>query len=80
LLMLPETSLQDTHQQAELLQQSIKQLNIIYQDYTLDSITISCGVASYPQDGMTRKSLLQEATRALHSAQEQTMFAGAAFS
>lgn len=80
LLMLPETSLQDTHQQAELLQQSIKQLNIIYQDYTLDSITISCGVASYPQDGMTRKSLLQEATRALHSAKEQTMLAGAAFS
>lgn len=80
LIMLPETSDSDTHQQAELLQQSIKQLNIIYQDYTLDSITISCGVASYPQDGMTRKSLLQEATRALHSATAPVSLAGATFS
>jgi diguanylate cyclase (GGDEF)-like protein len=68
LIMLPETAWQDTHKQAELLKQSIKQLNIIYKDYTLDSMTISCGVASYPEHGTTRKSLLQAATKALHSA------------
>lgn len=68
LIMLPETSWQDTQKQAELLQQNIKQLNIIYKDYTLDSITISCGVASYPEHGTTRKFLLKAATRALHSA------------
>jgi len=68
LIMLPETSLHDTYKQAELLRQSIKQLNIIYKDYTLDSMTISCGVASYPQHGTTRKSLLQAAIKALHSA------------
>lgn len=68
LIMLPETSLQDTQKQAELLKQSIKQLDIIYKDYTLDSITISYGVASYPEHGTTKKSLLQAATKALHSA------------
>ena len=71
LIMLPETSMQDTQQQAELLQKTIKQLNIIYQDYSLDSLTISYGVASYPEHGATRKSLLQAATTALHSAREQ---------
>lgn len=80
LIMLPETSLQDTQKQAELLKQSLKQLNIIYKDYTLDSLTISCGVASYPEHGMTRKSLLQAATKALHHATQASKSRCAALS
>jgi diguanylate cyclase (GGDEF)-like protein len=71
LIMLPETSLEATQAQAELLRQSIKQMDIVYKDYILDSITISCGVASYPEHGMTGKSVIEAAKVALNCANEQ---------
>lgn len=71
LIMLPETSLEDTQAQAELLRNKIKHLNIVYKDYTLDSITITCGVASYPEYGMTGKSVIEAAKQAWDCAIEQ---------
>jgi diguanylate cyclase (GGDEF)-like protein len=71
LIMLPETDLLETQAQAKLLQQKIKQLDIVYKDYTLDSMTISCGVASYPIHGITGKSVVEAATVALDCANQQ---------
>ena len=71
LIMLPETSLEATQAQAELLRQSIKQMDVVYKDYILDSITISCGVASYPEHGRTGKSVIEAAKVALNCANEQ---------
>lgn len=71
LIMLPETALAETQTQAKLLQQKIKQLDFVYKDYTLDLMTISCGVASYPEHGMTGKSVIEAALVALDSANQQ---------
>lgn len=71
LIMLPETSMPDTQKQAELLQQKIQQLNITYKDYTLDSIAISYGVASYSQPGITGKSVIDAAQQALYATEQE---------
>lgn len=71
LLLLPEASLETTQQQAETLRQNIKQLNIEYNHQTLGSITISCGVASFSEHGLTSKAVLRAANAALKLAQEQ---------
>lgn len=72
LIMLPETDFAETQKQAKLLKQKIKQLGIVYKDYTLDSMTISCGVASYPEDGMTGRSVIEAAQVALAGANQQS--------
>jgi len=71
LLLLPKTSLGATQVQAERLRESFKNLSIVYKNRTLDSITISCGVASFPPHGMTRKALIHAANVALTRAKEQ---------
>ena len=71
LLLLPEASLGTTQQQAETLRQNIKQLNIEYNQQTLGPITISCGLASFSEHGLTGKAVLRAADAALKLAQEQ---------
>ena len=71
LIMLPETNLADTKRQAKLLQQKLKHLNIAYKDYIFDSISIAYSVASYPVHGITGKSVIEAALKALNSANQQ---------
>ena len=71
LILLPEASLETTQQQAEQLRQNIKLLNFQYHGQALGSMTISCGVASFPEHGLTAQSLLREANAALRQAKEQ---------
>jgi diguanylate cyclase (GGDEF)-like protein len=71
LLLLPETSLVVTQQRAEQLRQTIKQLTIQYKRQTLDSITIACGIASFPEPDLTSRELIQAAYAALNCAKEQ---------
>ncbi|MEW6492784.1 MAG: sensor domain-containing diguanylate cyclase [Cyanobacteriota bacterium] len=71
LLVLPEASLETTQQQAETLRQNIKQLNIEYNHQTFGAITISCGVASFSEHGLTSKAVLRAADAAMKLAQEQ---------
>jgi diguanylate cyclase (GGDEF)-like protein len=71
LILLPETSLETTQQQAEQLRQNIKQLHFEYKGQTLGSMTISCGVASFSEHGVTAKALLRAAHAALNRAIEQ---------
>jgi diguanylate cyclase (GGDEF)-like protein len=71
LLLLPGASLAVTKQRAEQLCQQIKQLSLQYRRQTLDSITISCGVASYSEHGVTGKEVIESAHEALNRAREQ---------
>jgi diguanylate cyclase (GGDEF)-like protein len=71
LLMLPEASLETTKRRAEQLRHNIKYLNIQYRHEILDSITISCGVASFSEHGLTGKAVIQAASAALHLAKSQ---------
>ena len=71
LILLPETSLEMTQQQAEQLRQNIKQLHFTYQGQALGLMTISGGVASISEHGVTAKALLRAAHAALNRAIEQ---------
>lgn len=71
LLLLPEASLATTKQRAEQLRRNVKYLNIQYRRQILDSITISCGVASFSEHGLTGKAVIQAASAALHLAKAQ---------
>lgn len=71
LLLLPGASLATTQQRAEHLRQNIKQLRVEYHGQALDSITISCGVASFSEHGLTSKAVLRAVNAALNSAKEQ---------
>jgi diguanylate cyclase (GGDEF)-like protein len=78
LLLLPEASLKVIQQRAEQLRQSIKNLSIRYKRQTLNSITISCGVASFSvqslsgkEHSLTGKAMIQVVHEALDIAKDQ---------
>lgn len=71
LLVLPEMSLEGAKQRAEQLRHDIKYLKIDYKHQTLNSITISCGVASFAEHGITGKALIASARAALERAKKQ---------
>lgn len=71
LLLLSELSLEATQTLAEQLRQNIKHLNLEYRHQPLGSITISCGVASFSEHGMTGKAVIRAANAALNVAKVQ---------
>lgn len=71
IVILPEASLEKTHQQAEHLRQQVKGLKLTYLDQPLPGITISVGVAVFPQHGETRTQLIQAADAALYQSKTQ---------
>ena len=67
-LILPKTSLQDVQQIAEHLRQGVKSLHLEHLHHPLDGITISLGIACFPEHGQTIPDLLQAADMALYRA------------
>ena len=70
-LILPEISLENVRESAERLREKIKELNVQYSGGVLENITLSLGVALYPEHGTTGKALLQAADKALYEAKHQ---------
>ena len=70
-IILPETSLENARQRAEQLRAGVKHLNIHFREQTLDTITLSLGVAVYPKHGMTAETLLRTADAALYRAKAE---------
>ncbi|HEX8992878.1 MAG TPA: GGDEF domain-containing protein [Anaerolineales bacterium] len=69
-LVLPETSHQTARQRAEGLLASIRNLNMEYHGHALGPVTISAGIAVYPQHGDTGEELLHAADQALYRAKQ----------
>jgi diguanylate cyclase (GGDEF)-like protein len=67
-IILPETSLENTRQRAEQLREGIKSLNFQFRGNALDNVTLSLGVAVYPNHGLTAEALLRTADTALYRA------------
>ncbi len=67
-LILPEADLAVTQQRAEELREEVKQLRVHYRGKVLDKITLSLGVASYPEYGDTANDLIRIADAALYRA------------
>jgi|GEM_PF-2503937 len=67
-LILPETSLEDAYKRAEQLRQGAKEIQLHYRQQYLDTITLSAGVACYPQHALSTDALIRSADAALYAA------------
>jgi diguanylate cyclase (GGDEF)-like protein len=65
LLILPEASLAVTQDRAEQLRQQVKKLTVRNEDLVYDRLTISVGVACWPQHGPTTADILKTVDAAL---------------
>ncbi|MEN6488031.1 MAG: GGDEF domain-containing protein, partial [Smithella sp.] len=67
-LIMPGASLEVTKKRAEMLQQEIQKLQINHNGKILNNITLSQGVAVYPDHGQTRETVIKAADHALYRA------------
>lgn len=67
-LILPDVSLTETLGRAEQLCRDVRQIQVQYQGANLEAITLSLGVAIFPEHGDTSETLLKAADKALYQA------------
>ncbi|MES1026084.1 diguanylate cyclase [Gloeocapsa sp. BRSZ] len=70
-LILPETTLEVAYQRAEQLRQEVKQLKVQHDRQLLGEITLSLGIACFPEHGSTPEELLRAADTALYRAKTE---------
>lgn len=71
LLILPESDLADTQERAQQIWKGLRNLNITFRGQPLGIVTVSAGVACYPQHGSTTRELIEKATSALIRAKNE---------
>jgi diguanylate cyclase (GGDEF)-like protein len=71
LIILPETSLADTIKRADSLREEIKKMEMVFQGQILGTITMSMGVAAYPDNGTRMDELLRVSDTALYKAKQE---------
>lgn len=69
-LVMPRCPREIAFQRAGALQQRIREHQVHYQGKPLPGITVSGGVASFPEDGDTQETILKAADTALYRAKE----------
>jgi diguanylate cyclase (GGDEF)-like protein/PAS domain S-box-containing protein len=69
-IILPESSAQDAASRAELLRIAARTLELKYNDVTLDPVTLSAGVAGFPEHASSARELLQIADGCLYEAKK----------
>lgn len=69
-ILCPDTPSDDALILADRLREAATGLQLFHNGTHLPAITLSCGVASYPQDGAQLDQILQTADRALYMAKE----------
>jgi diguanylate cyclase (GGDEF)-like protein/PAS domain S-box-containing protein len=67
-LILPESSLADTWRRAEQLREAIRRMYVHHNGEPFGVVTISAGVASFPEHGAAPEALLRAADQALYQA------------
>lgn len=70
-LILPESALEAAREKTELLRQSIATLVLSHAGRNLGSITMSFGIAIFPEDGSDSAALFQAADMALYQAKNE---------
>ncbi|PMB38927.1 diguanylate cyclase [Fischerella thermalis CCMEE 5330] len=70
MLILPETCLDVCQERAERIRQTVKHLDIQYQRQKLGCISLSLGVAMYPEHGLTGTAVIEAADAALYIAKK----------
>ncbi len=70
-VILPDITADGAAFRAEQIREAISMLRVADRGQTLDAVTISVGVAIYPQDGATIEELLQASDRSLYVAKNR---------
>lgn len=70
-IVLPEAALLDTHKRAEELRVGIKKLRAQHQGQWLRTVTVSVGVASFPEHGTSAAEVIKAADDMLYRAKAQ---------
>ncbi len=71
ILILPEASREITQIRAEQMREASSQLHVQYEDQTLEPVTLSLGVAIFPDHGSTIDALFGAADTALYCAKRE---------
>lgn len=71
ILILPEASIDVLKERAEYLREGVKALNVTHCEQLLGKITISLGIACFPEQGMTGEALIKAADTALYRAKAE---------
>jgi diguanylate cyclase (GGDEF)-like protein len=67
-VVLPEATLDIGRQRAEMLREAVRELRLVHDGKSLGAVTLSLGVACFPEHGRRRDHLLQVADAALYEA------------
>ncbi len=67
-LILPESSLEDTYRRAEQIREGVRRMKVQHRNESLGSVTLSLGVAAFPNHGETPDTILYAADLALYRA------------
>ena len=70
-LILPEASLEIVRQRAEQLRQGVKHLQVQHRRQSLGAITLSLGVACFPEHGLSAETVIRAADAALYRAKAE---------
>ncbi len=65
-IILPESSAENAVKRGNALREETKKLEIRYKNHTLGTITLSVGVATFPEHGRTSEELLKAADQCLY--------------
>jgi diguanylate cyclase (GGDEF)-like protein/PAS domain S-box-containing protein len=71
LLILPEASLEATRQRAQKLNEGIRNIRVKYRGKRLKAVTVSLGVAIFPEHGRLRADVVRAADTALYRAKHE---------
>jgi diguanylate cyclase (GGDEF)-like protein len=71
LMILPEATPGITQMRAEHIREEIRQLKVQYEGKTLEPVTLSLGVAMFPQHGSTKDVLFHAVDHALYRAKNE---------
>ena len=71
IIILPDTSRVVTQERAEQLREHARHFSIQFEGQTLKTITLSLGIAVFPEDGSTSVDILKAVDQALYRAKRQ---------
>ena len=70
-VVLPDTTKMVTKKRAELIRDKVREIKIMYENKAITGITVSEGVAAFPEDGNDYDALLLAADQALYRAKNE---------